>query len=433
METIDFHSHQVGKYNLSNFVDSIVLSQLQSIIPDKVLKELLLSQGEVFGVKAEPKDDNNLAKRVKKYEKIFNIPYHLDRLKKQLFSLPSFFDFLIYLSNIYNCKPVVSEIDNIINSFIAEDATEYVRNILDREKISLALLDLVGYKKVDPPFPQDRFGLLFCPTKTILNPLWAKEKGAKNIDDALDFSDKEIKSCIKIRFSGFKSDIAYHNRSLHIEKFENSIANKAFKSLMQTKPVSKDIWETVPIYKKDSDKRNLKIYQDYMLRFCMIKAGEINVPFQFHLGVGGPGPNPDLANANPVELYKTLKDDDVKKTKIVLLHRGFPFVDETSALASQFANVYLDISIPMFYHGVFKKSLETVLEFVPPQKILYGSDAFNLPELLSYNAWFTKKELNKILLEYSSLRGWTEDKCLEVANMIFYKNAKELGAKKAIY
>jgi predicted TIM-barrel fold metal-dependent hydrolase len=337
---------------------------------------------------------------------------------------------MLYLSRTYGCKPVLSEIDTRIDAALHDNPTRYVSSVLDRENIQLALLDLLGHKDVEPPFPRGKFGLLFCPTKTILNPVWAMEHGSTNLDETLKLCEEEIKDVERRKFSGFKCEIAYF-RTLQISDVGKDQANKAYRALRRTKPVDQDLWETVPIYRRSSDKHNLETYQDFMMRYLMSKAGDLGVHVQFHTGCGL-GPHPNLSQANPTLLYELLMDDAMKRTKVVLLHTGYPFVEEAALMAAQFPNVYIDISVLLLFHGAYKQSLRTILEFVPPQRILYSSDAITFSELYAYHGWFIKNALKETLTEFIASHSWTEERCMEVAEMILNKNAKHLEVRRAV-
>lgn len=161
-----------------------------------------------------------------------------------------------------------------------------------------------------------------------------------------------------------------------------------------------------------------------MMRYLISRAADLNVHVQYHTGLGGPGPHPNLSDSNPVALYDLLMDDDMKRTKVVLLHTGYPFVEEVAIMAAQFRNVYADISIGLLFHGAYRQSVRTILEHAPPQKVLYGSDAVEFPELYGYHGWFIKNNLAAILAEFTESHGWTEEFCMKVADMILNKNAR---------
>jgi len=218
LRRIDFHAHQIRTYNLSEFIDSLVLFQLSSLIPEQILKKIMIVKDGLFGeVKGE--EHVRLMEKVRNYEEAWNIQALAERLRRHLTSTPAFFDFLRYLAIIYDCKTLIPEIDDKIGDIHSENAGSYVRSVLDRENIKLALLDLDGAMEVEPPFPPDRFGLLFCPTRSICNPVWAIDHGASSLDEVLELSEGLIKDCIKRKFSGFKSDIAFY-RSLEIRRID---------------------------------------------------------------------------------------------------------------------------------------------------------------------------------------------------------------------
>jgi len=94
----------------------------------------------------------------------------------------------------------------------------------------------------------------------------------------------------------------------------------------------------------------------------MSRAADLGQHVQFHIGCGGPGPHPNLSDANPILLYELLMDDAMKRTKVVLLHTGYPFSKEVAIMAAQFGNVYIEISTDptLSLHGAYRESLRTI-------------------------------------------------------------------------
>ncbi len=135
LRRIDFHAHQIRTYNLSEFIDSLVLFQLSSLIPEQILKKIMIVKDGLFGeVKGE--EHVRLMEKVRNYEEAWNIQALAERLRRHLTSTPAFFDFLRYLAIIYDCKPLIPEIDDEIGDIHSENAGSYVRSVLDRENIS---------------------------------------------------------------------------------------------------------------------------------------------------------------------------------------------------------------------------------------------------------------------------------------------------------
>ncbi|MHA1626266.1 MAG: amidohydrolase family protein, partial [Promethearchaeota archaeon] len=109
-----------------------------------------------------------------------------------------------------------------------------------------------------------------------------------------------------------------------------------------------------------------------------------------------------LTYSNPIVIDEFI--NSFPKANIIIAHMGFPWTDIAIALATQYPNIYLDIS-NMAY--MMPKRLEELLlqakEIIGTRKILFGSDG-SLPEMIEIafdyinNADFlTKEDIDNIL------------------------------------
>ncbi|MHA1500104.1 MAG: amidohydrolase family protein, partial [Promethearchaeota archaeon] len=87
-----------------------------------------------------------------------------------------------------------------------------------------------------------------------------------------------------------------------------------------------------------------------------------------------------LTYSNPIVIDEFI--NSFPKANIIIAHMGFPWTDIAIALATQYPNIYLDIS-NMAY--MMPKRLEQFLlqakEIIGTRKILFGSDG-SLPEMI---------------------------------------------------
>jgi len=275
-----------------------------------------------------------------------------------------------------------------------------------------------------------------------MDPDWAKDADATRIDEVLAAIDMELDVAIKNGCSCLKNILCY-NRSLSVDVgVTKADADKAYQRLRKTQPVSraerqwslplsKEAKPTYfgfvkpPTYEDTTDIRSLQVYQDYLVKYLTIRAGELGLPYAFHTGAGTT-PTYDLRDANPQNLLPLLYDHDVNAagTKIVILHSGVPFINVAAAIASILKNVYVDSSWPTqttIVRDIFKYNLE----LNPPTKILYGTDSFWIPERLAHGAWNARKQLTGVLSELNKC-GWSEEECMEIAKLVLAKNAKKL-------
>ena len=123
----------------------------------------------------------------------------------------------------------------------------------------------------------------------------------------------------------------------------------------------------------------------------------------FHTGWPPPGTRkPVLTYSNP--LYADEIINSFPKVKFIIAHMGFPFSDIAIALATQFPNVYLDISnLPDMAPLRLKQLLLQAKDIIGTQKILFGSDGF-IPESIEATVkyfesvdYLTEKEIKNIM------------------------------------
>jgi hypothetical protein len=143
---------------------------------------------------------------------------------------------------------------------------------------------------------------------------------------------------------------------------------------------------------------------DHFLLVAAAWAAQHRVPLQLHTGFGDR--DLDLRLANPLHLRPLLEGtrtvsgfamrriggETVFESRggpvarlqgpVVLLHTAYPYVREAAYLAAVYPNVYVDISqaAPLLAGPTLTRVLEELLALAPVTKILYGSDAWAVPE-----------------------------------------------------
>src|SRR6202034_4061036 len=87
-----------------------------------------------------------------------------------------------------------------------------------------------------------------------------------------------------------------------------------------------------------------------------------------------------VAGANPLLMESVLNAPELRKTNFVMLHGGWPFTREITALLTK-PNVYADFSAQTLlnYPRAVSQVLRMWLEFAP-EKILFGTDAYPYSE-----------------------------------------------------
>lgn len=238
-----------------------------------------------------------------------------------------------------------------------------------------------------------------------------KHANARSFDDYLYMISSTFEEVQKGGMLGFKMNHAYW-REMNVD--------------VVSKEEAEDVYA-----KQDNSPARYKKLQDYIIRFMLAKAGELDMPVHIHTGAAPGLPQP-LSNANPALLDPILWHPDVFNTKIILLHGGYPFTRESGFMAFRFGDVpkvYLDISVIFWWHYGSPHSLVPVLKewlsMGMAAKMLYGSDSID-----PVSMWLGTVNIREAL--YLALKDMMESGMIDqsqavtMAQMILHDNAKQL-------
>lgn len=280
------------------------------------------------------------------------------------------------------------------NRRIKDDPIAYEKFLLKDAEIEGMVID-EGFGERD--YIPVRYKLLFR-IETIIN----DRLFSLPFEKAVEFFEETLRSKVmKEGYAGFKSIIAYRT-GLKVMCSEE-LALKDFKS-------SETEW-----YGKRA-----KGFRDYLFCKTMGIAKELKVPFQVHTGAGDRDIKLELSRPS----YLT---DLVRRYEgtIVFVHSGFPYHRETAWMSYIFPSVYLDISQVMpFATTAGYDVLREVLQVAPFNKVMYGSDAFSVPEIAWISAKLFKESLNRVIDEMKKWEIINEEEGEIVKEMIEHKNAE---------
>jgi uncharacterized protein len=176
-----------------------------------------------------------------------------------------------------------------------------------------------------------------------------------------------------------------------------------------------------------------KTLQDYLFRYIAREAGRLGLAVHIH-AVNGIGSYYKTSGSNPVLLDSVFNDPTLRKTNFVLVHGGFPWTRETTALFDK-PNVYADCSAQTFllYPRALSETLRQWLEY-DPEKVLFGTDAEDgavSPDIgWEELAWVTTRTARQALA--LALTGMmndgeiTRERALQIARMMLRDNAIKL-------
>jgi len=284
-----------------------------------------------------------------------------------------------WLARHLGCEPTRQAVTASRASAIQADAVGYTKGLLDAAGVVAVLAD-EGYPQ--PPIPATEFaGTIGVPVSRVarLEP-WIIARREGSFDDLIAGVETDAtEAASDPNCVAYKSIVAYRT-GLDVGDPSPPEAAEAFARWRI------DDWRET--------REHAKPVRDFLIRRTLAVARANDRAFHFHCGGGDP--DIDLAHASPNGLFPLLVD--VQHQPVVLVHSGFPWVEEGAFIASVLPNVYLELSelIPWGW-GQVEPALELIVGSVPAAKIMYGSDEAGEPEGFWVAALMARAALQRVL------------------------------------
>ena len=208
---------------------------------------------------------------------------------------------------------------------------------------------------------------------------------------------------------------AAYLRSLQFEKVDRAAAERVYARYVNSAPPD-------PEY---------KLLQDYLFRYIAAECGRLGMAVHLHTAVGA-GSYFEVAGANPLLLESVLNDTELRKTRFVMVHGGWPYTREITALLEK-PNAYLDYSVQdlLLSPAALAATLREWLEWVP-EKVLFGTDAYPYSDQLGWeeSGWIAARTGRQALaLALTAMMRDGEisrERAAELARMVVRENARRL-------
>jgi predicted TIM-barrel fold metal-dependent hydrolase len=174
-----------------------------------------------------------------------------------------------------------------------------------------------------------------------------------------------------------------------------------------------------------------KQLQDFLFWYVAAECGRLGMAVHLHT-MAGPVRYFDIAGANPLLLQPVLNAPELNKTRFVLVHGGWPFTREITALLAK-PNVYLDFSQQsmMIDPSVLAQTIREWLSYVP-EKVLFATDAYPFSDELGWeeSGWIGarrgREALGLALTTMVRDGGISKDRAKELARLVMRENARKL-------
>lgn len=322
------------------------------------------------------------------------------------------------LKELYGIKSLNEKKWNELNQKIIEKRSKngWERYVFDLANVELALEDNF-WSLADFDFPEGYFTPVFRVDRLLQSsdPNFVNKKGLRahvlaerwGIDISAfsgycEMVDKSLEEAKKNGAVALKIALAYY-RSLNFEKF---CINKA-----------------EHVYKLE-DKSRDEEFCDYMVHHVLKRCEEnLKLPVLIHTGIQTRNAN-ILANSDPKLLNPLFIE--YPGVDFVILHAGYPFSRDAAVLSKNFPNVYLDVTwLPMITGSGYRNLLREFLELVPANKIVWGSDSYNVEQMLGHVRLF-RRLTSEALAEIVDEKFLSIDEAVEIGEWIFRENALTL-------
>jgi uncharacterized protein len=230
-----------------------------------------------------------------------------------------------------------------------------------------------------------------------------KKMPLATLDDYLAVVDAIFSEAVAADAVCLKSTQAYQ-RTLRYESVPKERAAKIFGKA----PAKLDAAE-----KKD--------FEDFMFWHVQTLSAKHDLPFQIHTGHGR------LQGSSPMLLLDAIAANP--DTKFVLFHGGFPWVDETAAIAMRHRNVWIDsVWLPTLSYTMAKRAYQVWLETMPSDRIMWGADTVQAEGIYAATE-FTRQCLAEALAEKVERGELRENDAAEIGRGILRDNALKLFPK----
>lgn len=176
--------------------------------------------------------------------------------------------------------------------------------------------------------------------------------------------------------------------------------------------------------RRDGDRRaSEKAVRDRLLRRTLEVAARRDRPVHIHCGGGDP--DVVLQHARPSDLFPLLSE--FKDQPIVLIHSGWPWIEEAAYIASILPNVHLDVSVMLPWASLaIDQKLEVLLGAAPAGKVMYGSDEASEPEVIWFAARIGREAVQRVLGRAVAHDWLTEREANDIGRGFLSGNAARL-------
>lgn len=317
---------------------------------------------------------------------------------------------LLAAEKLYNISDINASTVTVLSEKIRKAyKTDWISNVMNKGKIDYIIQmnpgrsiknnrfrDVIWFDNYIEIYSRRNVGSIAQQKKVAIN----------SLDDYVKSMETTFRSAVNDGVISVKSALAYR-RTLDYANPGKATAEEIFLKLMQSDQ-RMDFTEVKPL-------------QDYLMHRVLDLCRSNRIPFIFHTGLQSGNGN-QVENSNPSHLVSLFRE--YPDVSFILLHGGYPFGGETSAIIKYFPNVYLDAAwIYAISPSFSERYLHEWLETIPASKIMaFGGDYFNIENTYAH-LLFAKQVLKNVLTAKVRDGYFSEEEALAVAKKILHDNA----------
>jgi hypothetical protein len=322
-----------------------------------------------------------------------------------------YFRYLVHqLAKFFDCQPDLKSVVAERNKAI-RDYKGYVKRLFDECGLSTLVVDL-GYPQ--PPVDRSQF-LAEMPLEVVaiyrIEPLIVEL-----LREDIDWGE------FRRRY-----DVAIANAIEH-DGYRGLKSIIAYRTGLDISPLSRSPdqgLQALDAIRRGIGGQAMKKLRDHLLCRALELCLEYDVPMQIHTGMGDVEVN--LMFCRPALLMDLLRFPTFRACRVLLVHSGYPYHAEAGYMANVLPRVYCDVSegIPFAARAARRIYAET-LEMAPFSKVVYGSDAYIMPEINYVGAKLGKSALAQVLHDLVDGDMLSQEEAQQAAGLILAGNARRL-------
>lgn len=286
---------------------------------------------------------------------------------------------------------------------------EHLRGLwADAGLVALLMDDGYPLPKIDVEALGEQAGLPVHRVARIEPPIVELRDGVRSYAELEDAFVAELDAAVDHGAIAFKSVIAYRT-GLDVAWYSPDTCAQAFRRWREADWSESREWS--------------KPVRDMLLRRTLEVATRRGVPLHIHSGGGDS--DTVLAHARPANLAPLLAE--YVESSVLLIHGGWPWVEEAAYIASTLPHVYLETSLstPWATLGIDAR-LQSLMGMAAPSKVLYGSDEATEPEVLWLSAVLARESLERVLAQGIE-HGWFDAaQAKRIGAQVLGENARRL-------